>query len=394
LSLALMLSAPVLGALPLAPSARAAAPSPRAAVYFPNWNVYSDSSQQVKNLPWDSLDCIYHAFWKVAPAGSGYAAVSTDPWADTDESNPKAHFPQYRRMAQQHPGTAVMLSIGGWTCSGYFSQMALTEESRASFIQSCLDTLEKYPFFSGIDLDWEYPGHARAASAGSEGNPVAGDDWTNYTLLLREMRAGLDARFGRGKKQLTVCAAAPVSILKKQDYASLFSFVDRINLMTYDMTDAHAAQTGHHSALYGELSADTAVKYLMRAGVPAGKICIGTPLYGHAFRISAPSAQAVGAAAQGVSGTVPWRRLQALETASGWHAGYDENAQAAYLWNDDPASGDQGMFYTYESRLSLEAKLKYIKIHGLGGIIVWESGGDDESYSMINAIRRALRNKD
>ena len=37
--------------------------------YFPNWSIYSDDACQVGNLPWDRLDCINHAFWKIVPSG-------------------------------------------------------------------------------------------------------------------------------------------------------------------------------------------------------------------------------------------------------------------------------------------------------------------------------------
>ena len=75
----------------------------KVSVYFPNWNVYDSAYGQVKDLPWDAVDCVYHAFWKIAPSGGGYPIVSTDPYADTDPSNPKAHFPQYAKMSQKYP---------------------------------------------------------------------------------------------------------------------------------------------------------------------------------------------------------------------------------------------------------------------------------------------------
>ena len=189
-------------------------------VYFPNWDVYSDAYGQVKDLPWDRLDCINHAFWKIVPKDGGFAIESTDPWADTDEYNPKAHFPQYAEYAEKYPDTKVLLSIGGWTECGYFSEMSLTEESRSSFIQSCLDTLDRYSFLSGIDIDWEYPGVARSGGSGDEGNPVLGDDKANYTLLLKELREAMDGHYGEGAKLLTVCASASKSTLVMQDYAS------------------------------------------------------------------------------------------------------------------------------------------------------------------------------
>ena len=368
-------------------------------VYYPNWNVYSDSQNQVKYLPWDRLGCVNHAFWKVVPTDGGFAIASTDPWADTDEYNPNAHFPQYEGCAKKYPDVKILLSIGGWTACGYFSEMALTAESRASFIQSCLDTLDAYPFFSGLDIDWEYPGVARGGGDGDEGNPVKGDDKTNYTLLLKELRAALDGHFGKGEKLLTVCAGATLSTLAHQDYAALFPYVDRINLMTYDLAGSWNASTGHHTALYGSGSADTAVKYLQKEGVPAGKIAIGTPLYSHGWKMKKLDGSVVGAAANALGGDKVWRTLQALEQAAvpedtaGWHAGYDENAQAAYLWNDDPSSRDYLTFYTYESARSLDAKLTYINVHSLGGLIVWEVHGDSQAlgWPMITQMWKGLQ---
>ena len=174
---------------------------PGVTVYFPNWNIYSDARCDVKGLPWDRLDCVNHAFWEVVPRDGGFAVVSTDPWADTDPDNPVAHFPQYAECAEKYPDTKILISIGGWTDSGHFSEMALTAESRGSFIQSCLETLDTYSFLSGLDIDWEYPGVARDPEDESdEGNPVVGDDRTNYTLLLKELREALDEHFGAGKK--------------------------------------------------------------------------------------------------------------------------------------------------------------------------------------------------
>ncbi len=372
---------------------------PRLTVYFPNWNIYQSSDAQVKNLPWDKIDCICHAFWKILPNGDGYSIVSTDPWADTAPDNPNAHFAQYARCAAQHPQTDILLSIGGWNCSGYFSQMALTEAGRTSFIESCVETLRQYPFLSGVDIDWEYPGVARKGNGQDEGNPVKGDDGANYSLLLKELRAKLDAEFGKGKKQLTVCASASIANLSKQDYAALYPAVNRIHLMTYDMTGPYDPATGHHSPLYGDLSADTAVKYLMKQGVPASKIAIGSPLYSHGWKMNENFSEPLGAAAQGLSGgTLLWKDLKRLENSAvpagtpGWHTGYDEKSQAAYLWNDDPASKSYQYFYTYENERSLDAKLQYVYVHSLGGLIVWQSGGDDSlaGWPMVTRMYNAL----
>ena len=388
-----------LGLLLAAAPAEQAKEEPGVTVYFPNWNIYSDARCDVKGLPWDRLDCVNHAFWEVIPQDGGFAVVSTDPWADTDPDNPNAHFPQYAECAEKYPDTKILISIGGWTDSGHFSEMALTAESRGSFIRSCLDTLDAYPFLGGLDIDWEYPGVEREPEDESdEGCPVVGDDWTNYTLLLKELREALDEHFGQGTKLLTVCAGASVGwSLSKQDYASLHPYVDKINLMTYDMAGSWEENTGHHTALLGEVSADTAVKYLLEQGVPAEKITIGSPLYSHGWKIREATEEVVGAAADAID-DFTWHDLIAIEEAAveegppGGHKGYDKEKEAAYLWNDDPESDDYLNFITYDSADSLAAKLAYINENKLGGLIVWEVHGDsiDRDWPMITEMHKGL----
>lgn len=388
---------------PVSTPGRAAQTQPLVSVYFPNWNVFSQDLSEVKHLPWNRVDRIYHAFWKIVRNEKGYAIVSTDPWADIDPGNPQAHFPQYAKYTKQYPHVEVLLSIGGWTRSGLFSEMALTRESRASFIDSCVETIRTYPFLGGIDLDWEYPGIHRNASAGDEGSPVAGDDWTNYPLLLRELRSALDDHFGPGEKKLTVCAPASAGMLNKQDYRALHPYVDAINLMTYDVTSGSSKITGHHSPLYGDVSADAAVRYMEEIGVPRHKVFIGTPLYNHGWRNVDITGKLVGASASGVNhgGDMLWKTLSGFESQAvpegtkGWHIGYDDGAQAAYLWNDDPNSSYYRNFLTYESSRSLAAKLDYIRKKQIGGIIVWQTGGDDAAngFPMISQMYHALHTK-
>ena len=143
--------------------------------------------------------------------------------------------------------------------------------------------------------------------------------------------------------------------------------------------------TGHQSPLYGKSSADAAVEYLLSCGVPASRIAIGSPLYSHGWKMYRINDALVGAAAKSVAEDLVWNQLSELEQSSadigtpGWHIGYDEGAEAAYLWNDDPESPDYLTFYTYDSARSLEAKLNYINERGLGGLIVWQVHGDSAS---------------
>ena len=167
--------------------------------------------------------------------------------------------------------------------------------------------------------------------------------------------------------------------------------------MTYDMAGSWENHTGHHTALHGEVSAEAAVDYLLKQGVPAEKIAIGSPLYSPGWRMKEPVSETVGAAAEAID-DMTWHELPALEQAAvpegtpGWHTGYDREKEAAWLWNDDPSSSDYLKFITYESASSLKAKLAYINEQGLGGLIVWEVHGDsiDNDWPMITLMHKGL----
>ena len=139
------------------------------------------------------------------------------------------------------------------------------------------------------------------------------------------------------------------------------------------------------------------MKYLLEQGVPAEKIAIGSPLYSHGWKMKEAAQETVGVPAEAID-DMTWHELTALEQAAvaegtpGWHTGYDQEKEAAWLWNDDPSSPDYLHFITYESSVSLAAKLAYINGHGLGGLIVWEVHGDsiDDGWPMITQMHNGL----
>lgn len=79
-----------------------------------------------------------------------------------------------------NPEMKIVLSVGGWGADG-FSDMAMTEEGRRNFAQSCLDAVGKYGL-DGIDIDWEHPCND-AAGIGADPR-----DKENFTALLKTLR--------------------------------------------------------------------------------------------------------------------------------------------------------------------------------------------------------------
>ncbi|CAF5064544.1 unnamed protein product, partial [Rotaria sp. Silwood1] len=159
--------------------------------YFTAWSIYGRLFF-VTDIPVDKLTHINYAF---ANIGSDGRIALGDPWADTDKkfdndtSNQPLHgnFNQLNKLKATYPNLRTLISVGGWTWSSNFSDVALTNQSRSIFAASCVEFVQKYGF-DGIDLQWVYP-----VSGGMSGNSERPEDTQNYVLLLEEIRRQLDA---------------------------------------------------------------------------------------------------------------------------------------------------------------------------------------------------------
>src|SRR5688572_19620727 len=211
--------------------------------YFIEWGIYG-RNYLVKNVATSGsakkLTHINYAFSNAKPDGSGQVTCQLfDEWADyqrpwtAGESvdgqevtwpNPVlGNFQQLKALKALYPKLKVLISIGGWTGSKYFSDAALTPESRAAFVTSCIDLFLKGDLpnpgwggmggpgaaagiFDGIDLDWEWPG-----SEGNVGNIIRPEDKQNFTALVDEFREQLDAYGDETGKHYLLTAFLPAA---------------------------------------------------------------------------------------------------------------------------------------------------------------------------------------
>ena len=130
-----------------------------------------------------------------------------DLWGEPLNGN----FGQLLKLKAKHPKLKVMISLGGWTLSKYFSDGALTAQSRRTLVQSCVDMFIKGNLPS-LGPASRRPGRRPASSTAStwtgSGPAVRGTPATssgprtrqNFTLLLAEFRKQLDA-YGREDRQ-------------------------------------------------------------------------------------------------------------------------------------------------------------------------------------------------
>jgi chitinase len=291
-------------------------------------------------------------------------------------------------LKKQNRSLTLLVSVGGWLGSGEFSDVALSAQPRAVFVQSVIDFLNRYDL-DGLDVDWEYPGMPGA------GHPFRLEDERNFTLLLQDLRKAFDREektTGR-RLVLTIAAGASDEYLAHTEMKQVQQYVDAVNLMSYDYAAPTAdSTTGHNAPLFTnpaapiQESADVSLRAFERAGVPSGKILLGVPFYGHVWvQVSAQNHGLFqpGKAAPGEF--APFSGIQQNMLGQGFTRYWDEAASAPYLY-----SAEKQEFVSYDDAESLAAKCAYVRTHNLGGVMFWEYS-DDLSGVLLQTIDRALR---
>ena len=357
--------------------------------YYPEWGIY-DRDFQVEDIPAENLTHIFYAFAKINGNGE---VEPFDSWAATQatfgnkytsgesQAGKAGNFAELQALKQEHPHLTNMISIGGWTLSGPFSDVALTETSREVFANSAVDFMVEYGF-DGIDIDWEYP-----VSGGRPGNIYRPEDTQNYTLLLGELREQLDAQgnIDGQEYQLTVASPAGLYHLDNYDLAGMSQHLDFFNVMAYDYHGAWESTTNHQAALYGKpndtSNVDSTVQKYLDAGVPAEDIVMGAPLYGRSWQgvgntdsgLFQPATGAGPGTWPGEDSLLDYHDLydKVTDPNSGYVRYWDGDAKVPYVYNQS-----QGVFSTYEDIESLTHKLNYIDEKSLGGMFFWEASAD------------------
>lgn len=360
--------------------------------YFPEWGIYQ-KNYHVADIPADKLNVINYAF--IAPTSSGEVTFF-DTWAAVQRPYPGdqagqevlGNFNQLIKLKQKYPHLVTMISIGGWTLSGEFSDIALTSSSRDKFTRSAVEFMRKYKF-DGIDIDWEYP-----VGGGLGTNKTRPQDKQNYTLLLKELRRQLDvAGNNDGKKYyLTIAAPAGPGNMANLEVSNIAAICDWVNLMTYDFHGDWENTTDHHACLRGANSGDplcveAVVNAYLAAGLPAAKLVVGVPFYGRGWKGVGPANNGLRQPSQGgAPGTYPpdmeWAYrdiVDRLATRPGVYKRFwDDNARAPWIY----AVGENGgTFVTYEDVQSLRGKTSLIRAKGLGGVMFWELSSDTKNPS-------------
>jgi chitinase len=288
---------------------------------------------------------------------------------------------------RENPALTVLLSVGGWSWSGSFSDAALTEQSRQIFIGSAIDLIERYDL-DGLDVDWEYPDQPGA------GNVHRRDDKQNFTLFLKELREQFDAaaKTLHRRLYLTVAAEASDEYLQKTEMDKVQSYVDAINLMAYDYYLPGSDHiTGNSAPLFTSAadpkhaSADESVRAYEKAGVPAAKIVLGVPFYGRSWRDVADQNHGLFQHGKGdPNAYLAYDVIVKTMLNHGFTRHWDPTSAVPSLY-----SPTQRVFVSYEDPQSLAAKCRYVLENKLGGIMFWNYSSDS-SGTLLRAIDSSL----
>lgn len=292
-------------------------------------------------------------------------------------------------LRARHPHLRVLVSVGGWTWSKGFSDVALTPESRRRFALSAVEFVRRHEL-DGLDVDWEYPGLP------GDGNPHRPEDKANFTALLSELRKHLDEAGAPGARRslLTIAAGAFPDYLAQTELDEAHEHLDLVNLMTYDFrvpgaepVSGHHANLRTHPADSRRLSAEQAVKDFLAAGVPAHKLVLGVPFYGRAWAVSPMAGDSV--YRPGLAPDPPveanYTDLARLALQEGWARLWDAMAEAPYLWH-----AGKGLFVTYDDPESLRLKCHFVRERGLRGVMFWEYGAD-ATGTLLGTLFEELR---
>jgi chitinase len=299
-------------------------------------------------------------------------------------------------LRRAHPHLRVLVSVGGWTWSGGFSDAALTAASRRVFVASAVEFVRRHDL-DGFDVDWEYPGLP------GNGNVHRPEDKENFTALMAELRRALDADGAARNRRLllTIAAGASSAFLEHTEMAKVQASLDFVNLMTYDFRVASVEKVaGHHANLFEHplddkrRSGERTVREFLAAGVPAQKLVLGVPFYGRGWTSVAETPAADGTPDTGLyrPGTaltgrsLAYGRLAAeLVNREGFVRLWDARAQQPYLWNAATRT-----VICYDDPESLRVKARYVREHGLGGAMFWEYS-NDPSGALLAALDGELR---
>ncbi|KAL8982632.1 MAG: hypothetical protein Q9205_002921 [Flavoplaca limonia] len=339
--------------------------APVNAVYYPNWKV---PITPPSSLEIESITHVYYAFAYLKPDGTLH-----DMHNDTQVAVDGTYggLNAVRNLKLQNPNLKTLISIGGGgQASEPFAGVAASPAAREQLGTSAKQMLETYGL-DGLDVDWEHPDNDKKGA--------------DYVALMATLRRHLPTP----KYLLTSALPAGAWALKHIDLAKAAAHMDYVNLMAYDFAGPWGKMSGYQAQLHVppgtpddmKNSGQAAVQYMKSKGVPAKKITLGIPAYGHSF-IGASNVNQRFKSSGGNEGSFEYSQLP----RPGAEEKVDKKAVAAFC-----VGGDGGLV-TYDNPETVRMKARFVKEQSLAGLFYWTGPGDVRGpRSLVAAGYHAMR---
>lgn len=333
-----------------------------------------------------------------------YRNVGFDKWVSNDylelykESKCQGTIGGLLKIRARNNDLSLGISIGGWSMSQAFRPVTSRPASICQLIGSIKDFYTRFPSYTHVDIDWEYP------NAEGDSNVEYGpEDPERLMQLLRGIKQYMPSL------TVTIAIAGSVDKLKAANLRLYDKYVDNYNVMTYDYFGAFSnGELAHHTNLgkpknNNEWSVSGAVEFITEHyNISSRKINIGYAAYGrtvsNATITSFNPLRGTFAQTSGIGSfentVLEWPDLlrhylhfdgEKLSGKNGYRLYHDSEANADYLYNSD-----LGVFISFDTPRSVYAKGKYVVKRQLGGLFVWTVDGDNGL--LVNAANEGLGN--
>jgi len=329
---------------------------------------YTGNGETIRQYPLDKLTHIIFSFLR----------LQNDTLTFRNEEQRRS-LVQLVALKKTYPDLKIMVSIGGWGGCAPCSELFADSDHRNTFAKSTVALFREYGI-DGLDLDWEYP-----AIEGYPGHKWDKGDKNNFTELVRALRNEMKNEF-----LLTFAAGGFTKYLEESvDWNVVMPLVDFVNLMTYDLVSGFSKMTGHHTLLYEQTpeqqSTNRCVSWLINKKIEPAKLIIGAAFYARVWEN-----------VENVNNGLyqPGKFLRSVKykdfptsfaDSVGFKYYWDKKAKAPYQY-----SASKKLFATFDDKRSIEAKTKFIKKKGLGGIMFWELSQDETNDGLVEKIYKEL----
>ncbi|XP_051216698.1 class V chitinase-like [Lolium perenne] len=294
-----------------------------------------------------------------------------------------------RSLKAKNPALRTLLSVatagtdaataGAAAPDPAFAAMAADPASRAAFVDTAVQAARENGF-DGIDVAWRFPASAI--------------EMADFGFLVSDFRAAAPPGF-----LLTTTVYFSNHVFGAgADYPSeaLAGSLDWVSVMAFGLHPAGAGPgsasfTAFDAPLYdaaSHFSASYGVVSWLDAGVPAGKVVMGLPLYGRSWFLRNKANSGVGApvVAAGpkqrgtnTTGAMSYAEVQALAATGAGRApvmtSYDNASVSSYL-----AVGD--VWVAFDGAAVVAEKLGFAARRGLLGYFLWPVNYDDANLTV------------